>query len=66
MDSPHSLRRMQHRWNFLKEKEDVYEIHNNKIYGYFTIKIKGLTFTLNLDSKKVASPYPKTPSQYHS
>ena len=50
---------MQHRWIFSIEKEEVYEIHNNKIYRYFTIKNKVLTFTLNLDSKESFSTLPQ-------
>ena len=55
---PYSLRQMQHRWNFSIEKEEVYEIHNNKIHRYFTIKNEVLTFTLNIDSKEICSILP--------
>ena len=55
----YSLRQMQHRWNFSIEKEEVYEIHNNKINRYFTVQKKVLTFTLNLDSKEICSTLPQ-------
>ena len=51
----YSLRQIQHRLIFSIEKEEVYEIHNNKIHRYFTVKNKVLTFTLNLDSKEICS-----------
>ena len=44
---------MKHRWNYSIEKEEVHEIHNNKIHHYFTVQEEILTFTLNLYSKEI-------------
>ena len=43
---------MYYRWNYSKEKDRIYELHQNKV------KKEIFTFTLNLDSKELCSKIP--------
>ena len=59
MDSPVFLKQNTTSMESSIEKKEVYEIHNNTIHRYFTVKNKVLTFTLNLDSKESCSTLPQ-------
>ena len=32
---PYPLRQMYHRWNYSREKDEIYELHQDKVYQYF-------------------------------
>ena len=50
---------MSHRFNYSKDKNEIYELNQNNIYRYFIQQKELLTYTLNIDSIELCSEIPQ-------
>ena len=50
---PYSQRQMSHRWNYSKDPNEIYELHQKHIYRDFIQRKELLTCTLNIDSREL-------------
>ena len=55
---PYSLRQMYYRWNYSREKDEIFELNQNNVYRYFIHQKDLLIYTLNIDRKELCSKRP--------